>query len=117
MAKIEMTETLKSILEDAIKMYAEDPIKVEYIQSILAENGAAADLTDKNKNILKWMQENVDKYHNIFNAKQIGDGLFMSGRSVSGSIRKLVSLGLVDKQGKDPVCYSITDIGKSKEFD
>ena len=117
MAKIEMTETLKSILEDSIKMYAEDPIKIEYIQSILAENGAAADLTDKNKNILKWMQENVNKYNNIFNAKQIGDGLFMSGRSVSGSIRKLVSLGLVEKQGKDPVCYSITDIGKSKEFD
>lgn len=117
MAKIEMTETLKSILEDSIKIYAEDPVKVEYIQSILAESGTAADLTDKNKNILKWMQENVNKYRNTFNAKQIGDGLFMSGRSVSGSIRKLVTLGLVEKQGKDPVCYSLTDNGKSKEFD
>lgn len=55
MAKIEMTETLKSILEDAVKMYAENPVKVEYIQSILAETDAAADLTDKNKAILKWM--------------------------------------------------------------
>lgn len=117
MAKIEMTETLKSIFEDAAKMYAEDPVKVEYIQSILAENGTAADLTDKNKNILKWMQENINKYHNTFNAKQIGDGLFMSGRSVSGSIRKLVSLGFVEKQGKDPVCYSLTITGKSKELD
>lgn len=117
MAKIEMTETLKSILEDAIKMYAEDPVKVEYIQSILAENGAAAELTDKNISILKWMKENTEKYNNIFNAKQIGDGLFMSGRSVSGSIRKLVILGYVEKQGKDPVCYSLTEAGKQKELD
>ena len=112
MAKIEMTETLKSILEDAVKMYAEDSVKVEYIQSILAESDTAADLTDKNKTILKWMQENITNYNNVFNAKQIGDGLFMSGRSVSGSIRKLVTLGYVEKQGKDPVCYSLTDNGK-----
>ena len=112
MAKIEMTETLRSILEDTVKMYAEDPVKVEYIQSILAESDTAADLTDKNKTILKWMQENVTNYNNVFNAKQIGDGLFMSGRSVSGSIRKLVTLGYVEKQGKDPVCYSLTDNGK-----
>lgn len=117
MAKIEMTETLKSILEDSIKMYAEDQVKVEYIQSILAESDVAADLTDKNKAILKWMKENAEKYNNIFNAKQIGDGLFMSGRSVSGSIRKLVALGYVEKQGKDPVCYLLTEDGKCKELD
>lgn len=117
MAKIEMTETLKSILEDAVKMYAEDPVKVEYIQSILAETDTAADLTDKNKTILKWMQDNYSRFINIMSAKQIGDGLFMSGRSVSGSIRKLITLGLVDKQGKDPVYYSLTETGKQKELD
>ena len=72
MAKIEMTETLKSILEDAIKMYAEDPIKVEYIQSILTETDTAADLTDKNKVILKWMQDNHSRFINTMSAKQIG---------------------------------------------
>ena len=117
MAKIEMTETLKSILEDAVKMYAEDPVKVEFIQSILAESGTAADLTDKNKSILKWMQDNFPKYLNTFSAKQIGDGLFMSGRSVSGSIRKLITLGLVEKRDKDPVFYSLTEAGKRKELD
>ena len=117
MAKIEITETLKSILEDAIKMYAEDPVKVEYIQSILAETDTAADLTDKNKSILKWMQDNYSRFINTMSAKQIGDWLFMSGRSVSGSIRKLITLGLVDKRGKDPVCYSLTEAGKQKELD
>lgn len=117
MAKIEMTETLRSILEDAVKIYADDPSKVEYIQSILTENGTSADLTDKNKNILHWMQENVEKCNNIFNAKQIGDGLFMSGRSVSGSIRKLVTLGYVVKQGENPVCYSLTETGKNIVLD
>ena len=117
MAKIEMTETLKSILEDAMKMYAEDPVKVEFIQSILAGGGTAADLTEKNKSILKWLQENYSLYNNTVSAKQIGDGLFMSGRSVSGSIRKLITLGYVEKQGKDPVCYSLTETGKQKELD
>ena len=112
-----MTETLKSILEDAMKMYAEDPVKVEFIQSILAEDGTAADLTEKNKSILKWLQENYSLYNNTVSAKQIGDGLFMSGRSVSGSIRKLITLGYVEKQGKDPVCYSLTETGKQKELD
>ena len=72
MAKIEMTETLKSILEDAIKMYAEDPIKVEYIQSILTESGTAADLTDKNKNILKL----TNKLKRVFNRSTKPELLF-----------------------------------------
>ena len=73
--------------------------------------------TEGGKAILKWMQDNYSVFNNTMSAKQIGDGLFMSGRSVSGSIRKLITLGLVDKRGKDPVCYSLTEIGKQKELD
>ena len=53
--------------------------------------------------ILKYMQENAD-------------GLFISSRTVSGSIRKLVTDGYVEKIGQDPVIYTLTEKGKNKEI-
>ena len=86
-------------------------------QSLKKDKGHSKVITENGAKILEYLQKNWESKNNIFKATEIGEGLFMSGRSVSGSIRKLVSLGFVEKQGKDPVCYSITDIGKSKEFD
>ena len=48
-------------------------------------------------------------------AKDIADGMGVSSRKISGSIRKLVTDGYVDKFGKNPVVYSLTI--KGKEFD
>ena len=53
------------------------------------------------------MQDNYNKYNNIFKAKDIGEGLGISSRSVTGSIRGLVNLGLITKEGKNPVMYSL----------
>lgn len=68
--------------------------------------------TDNGKVILKAMKENVDERANMFTAKQIAEYAFISSRSVSGSIRKLVNDGYVDKAGQDPTVYSLTDLGK-----
>jgi predicted transcriptional regulator len=57
------------------------------------------------------MQDNKDKYNNIFKSKEIAEGLFVSSRSVSGSMRKIITDGYVVKAGSDPVCYSLTDAG------
>ena len=46
-------------------------------------------------------------------AKDIGEGLFISSRAVSGAIRKLVADGYVEKIGQDPVVYSLTEKGKT----
>lgn len=59
------------------------------------------------------MQENWEKRNNLFKASDIAEGLFTSGRSVSGSMKKLVSDGYVVKEGKDPVIYSLTEETKS----
>ena len=88
-----------------------------YFESLKKDKGHSKVITENGAKILEYLQQNWESKNNIFKATEIGEGLFMSGRSVSGSIRKLVSLGLVEKQGKDPVCHSITDIGKTKEFD
>lgn len=73
-------------------------------------------MTENGIKILSYMQENVEKYNNFFKSKEIGEGLFMSSRSVSGSMRKLVEDGYASKSGNDPVVYSLTDSGRIKEF-
>lgn len=77
--------------------------KLEKNSKIITENGLK---------ILNFMQENYEKYNNVFKAREIGEGLFTTGRSVSGSMNKLVLDGYVEKLGKDPVTYSITEKGK-----
>ena len=41
----------------------------------------------------------------------------MSPRSVSGSMRKLLTDGYCEKTGKDPVCYLLTEKGKTFSID
>ena len=54
---------------------------------------------------------------NTWKAKDIAEGMFISSRTVSGSIRKLVNDGFVEKVGQDPVIYSITEQGKNIKID
>ena len=74
-------------------------------------------MTENGQKILVWMQKNVDSMNNIFTSKEAAEALFTSGRSIAGSMRKLVNDGYVDKVGKDPVQYSLTDAGKNYQFD
>lgn len=68
-------------------------------------------ITEKGWQILSTMQQNADKYNNIFKAKDVAELMFCSSRSVSGSMRKLVTDGFVEKTGSDPIVYSVTDKG------
>ena len=70
--------------------------------------------TDNGKLVLKYMQENANIP--MMKAKDIGEGLFISSRAVSGSIHKLVTDGFVEKVGQDPVVYSLTEKGKTVEI-
>lgn len=71
--------------------------------------------TDNGKLILKYMQDHVTDMP-MGKAKDIGEGLFISSRAVSGAIRKLVSDGFVEKIGQDPVVYALTEEGKNIEI-
>ena len=57
--------------------------------------------------------DNKDKYNNVFKAKDVAEIMFCSSRSVSGSMRKLVTDGFVDKAGTDPTVYSLTEKGET----
>ena len=70
--------------------------------------------TDNGKMILSYLREHPEV--TTWKAKDIAEGMFVSSRVVSGSIRKLVTDGFVEKVSKDPVIYSITNLGKTVEI-
>ena len=78
---------------------------------------SSKEITENGRKSLIWMQENLESMNNIFTSKEIAEGLFTSGRSVAGSMRKLVTDGYVEKVGKDPVQYSLTEKGINYKFD
>lgn len=74
-------------------------------------------MTENGQKILSWMQDNIDTMSNVFTSKEAAEALFTSGRSIAGSMRKLVNDGYVEKTGKDPVQYSLTEAGKTYQFE
>lgn len=74
-------------------------------------------MTENGTKLLRWMQENIDKMNNLFTSKEAAEALFTSGRSIAGTMRKLVTDGYVEKTGKNPIQYSLTEVGKTFNFD
>ena len=91
-----------------------DPDVLAYWEALKGKNETEKPMfTDNGKLILKYLQDHPEI--ESAKAKDIGEGLFISSRSVSGSIRKLVTDGFVEKIGQDPVLYSITELGRTTE--
>jgi len=78
---------------------------------------SSKEMTENGQKSLIWMQENLESMNNVFTSKEIAEGLFTSGRSVSGSMRKLVNDGYVEKIGTNPVQYALTEKGINYKFD
>lgn len=66
--------------------------------------------TDNGLKILKCLKDNSDR--EMWKSKDIAEELFIASRTVSGSMRKLVNDGYVEKVSTDPIIYSLTDKGK-----
>lgn len=49
-------------------------------------------------------------------SKEIAENLLISSRAVSGSMRKLVSDGFVEKVSQNPIVYTLTEKGKNIEI-
>lgn len=84
----------------------------QYWESLTVEK-EKPEFTDNGKLILKYLQETAEE-HPEQKAKDIGEGLLISSRTVSGAIRKLVTDGYVEKVSQDPVIYALTEKGKNK---
>lgn len=70
--------------------------------------------TENGLNILKYLQSAPIA---MYKARDIAEGMGISSKAVSGAMRKLVTDGYVEKVGKDPVVYMITDKGKEVNFE
>lgn len=95
-------EVVEQMMTESIQTY------IDALSS--SEATSKVEITDNGKLILKYLQENEKS---ALKAREIAEGLFISSRSVSGSIRKLVSDGFVEKIGNSPAIYTITEKGKN----
>lgn len=83
-----------------------------YFESLKASTEKTpAVITENGKKILTYMAENSETCENIFPTKDIAEGLSVSGKSVSGSMKKLITEGFVEKIRETPVAYKITEKG------
>lgn len=66
--------------------------------------------TDNGKLVITYMKQN-NSDGTLFSAKEIAEGLMVSARTVSGSMRKLIGDGFAVKATEDPVTYKLTEKG------
>ena len=85
---------------------------IEFFEDYKKSNSAAKEMTEKGYNILLGLKEVND----WITAKSLGERLDISGRSVSGTMRKLVLDGFVEKQAGNPSSYKITEKGMNYEM-
>ena len=108
--KQEFLDFLNALIAAAPDVPMSENVKA-YIEAMMSDEVSEKPvLTDNGKIILKYIQDNPQP---AYKSKDIADGLFISSRTVSGAIRKLVNDGFLEKLGKDPVIYAITEKGKN----
>lgn len=113
--KEQFIQEIEELLADRCKTFGEDGLSEgarAYFEQLKATpEKEKAPFTENGAKVLIWMQENYESYNNILKAKEIGDGLFCSSRTVSGAMRKLITDGYVSKTEGTPTCYSLTELG------
>ena len=97
--------------------YADAMVYFEAFKTSVDSKSDKPKFTDNGKLILQYMRDNVDATQNMFKAREIAEGIFISSKSVSGSMRKLVNDGFVEKIGQDPIIYQLTTQGKDVVID
>ena len=114
--KQKFIEAVQSALFDVCDPAEMDQDVLEYWEAFKGKDEADKPMfTDNGKLNLKYMQDHISDMP-MGKAKDIGEGLFISSRAVSGAIRKLVTDGYVEKIGQDPVVYALTEKGKTVEI-
>jgi DNA-binding MarR family transcriptional regulator len=101
-------DVANELMSDEVKAYLEALKQSEDIKPLFTDNG---------KLVLQGMQKLCSEGITMMKAKDIGDELFISSRTVSGALRKLVNDGFVEKIGQNPVIYTLTEKGKNYNFE
>lgn len=107
--KLEFIKFVEALIEETNHEMNEDAAQFWEALKLTDEDNAKPLFTDNGKLILKFLQDHQET--EMWKAKDIAESIGVSSRSVSGSIRKLVTDGYVEKLGQNPTIYSITDKG------
>lgn len=113
----EINDFLEQHFNHTVENYEFTKDDMDMLIAMFKGGNGSKTFTENGLKILKCMKENCEKYINIFKAKEIGELLFMTPRSVSGSMKKLIADGYVEKVGANPVAYGLTNLGKECELD
>ena len=99
------------------KLFGEDHEDIpdeawDYWKALTAEKSTEKPpFTENGKIILKFFKDHQDI--ELWKSRDVAEGIGLSSRSVSGSIRKLTNDGYIEKVGQDPVFYTLTEKGKN----
>lgn len=110
--KQEFLVFIKALMEaspDTVEKLMTENIK-RYLEILEKENIEKVEITDNGKVILDFMQKSDCS---MLKARDIGEGLCVSSRNISGALRKLVTDGFCEKMGQNPVVYTLTEKGKN----
>ena len=114
---IELVDKMIEVMDFSASELDENKDALEFFASFKCTQVAEKPkFTENGKMILQFMQQNKDKYNNLFKAKDIGEGLGISSKGAAGSIRKLITDGYAEKNGAEPVVYSLTGKGIAESF-
>lgn len=80
-----------------------------FFKILKEEVSSVGTMTETGTKVFEFMTQNKEKFENMFKAKEIAEGLFMAPRSVSGTMRKLISDGYVEKIGTNPTVYALVN--------
>ena len=107
-------ELVDLLMEDAIIDKDEWTDALVYFEALkMQKDKEKPVITDKGAEILLYIQNNYQNYKNMFSAKAIAEGMGAATKSISASMRGLVTGSFLEKISDKPVIYSITDAGKN----
>lgn len=85
-----------------------------YIDMISGQKSDKPVLTENGIKVLRHLQTMTVP---MFKSKEVAEGMGVTSRGVSGTLRKLVADGFCEKVGQDPVVYALTTKGKTFDID
>lgn len=114
--KSKFIEFVSDNLFNKINVDEIDPDVIAYWNGLTSKDDTEKPtFTDNGKLVMKYLKSLPDDTEPK-RAKDIGDEMGVSSRTVSGAMRKLCDDGFIEKIGKDPVLYSITEKGKNTKI-
>ena len=110
----EFIDFVENIIDTTPNLKMPDGARIYFEALKDNKNSSKPMFTENGKLILQLFKDNLDT--ELWKAKEIAERLFISSRTASGAMRKLVSDGFVEKVGANPVIYTITQKGKEVEI-